>query len=134
MSRNKKQGTRDDTQAKRRENASRPTAATKLDFQNGDVRATVFGLLKNDEDIMATIIDAVSQAIVKKLLNTPSFLTSLTQNVTESGVLSGVKDEIYQSCVMETAQTTDRLRRLEQRVTELETANTALRDDSDAQE
>ena len=90
--------------------------------------------MKNDEDIIATIIDAVSQAIVKKLLDTPSFLTSLAQNVTESGVLSGVKDEIYQSCVMETAQTTDELGRLEQRVTDLETANTALRDDSDVQE
>ena len=132
MSRNKKQGTRDDTQAKRRESAS--TAATNLDFQNGNVRAAVFGLLKNDEDIMATIIDAVSQAIVKKLLDTPAFLTSLAQNVTESGVLSGVKDEIYQSCMMETAQTTDELRRLKQRMSDLETANTALRDDSDAQE
>ena len=38
----------DDTQAKRRESSS--TAATNLDFQNGDVRAAVFGLLKNDED------------------------------------------------------------------------------------
>ena len=122
MPRNKMQGTKDDTQAKRRESAS-TAAATKLDFQNGDVRAAVFGLLKNDEDIMATIIDEHSV-----------FLTSLAQNVTESGVLSGVKDEIYQSCVMETAQTTDELRRLEQRVTDLETANTALRDDSDAQE
>ena len=56
------------------------------------------------------------------------------KNVTESGVLSGVKEEIYQSCVMESGQTTDELRRLEQRVIELETANTALRDDSDAQE
>ena len=51
-----------------------------------------------------------------------------------------MKDEIwrrptnYQSCVMETALTTDELRRLEQRVTDVETANTALRDDSDAQE
>ena len=35
---------------------------------------------------------------------------------------------------METALTTDELRRLEQRVTDLETAKTALRDDSDAQE
>ena len=35
---------------------------------------------------------------------------------------------------MESGQTTDELRRLEQRVIELETANTALRDDSDAQE
>ena len=56
------------------------------------------------------------------------------KNVTESGVLSGVKEEIYQSCVMESGQTTDELRRLEQRVIELETANTVLRDDSDAQD
>ena len=119
----KKQGTKDDTQAKRRESAS---TATKLDFQNGDVRAAVFGLLKNDEDIMATIIDAVSQAIVKKLLSTPSFLTSLAHNVTESGVLSGVKDEIYQSCVMETALTTDELRRLEQPEGQTDTTDAVL--------
>ena len=131
MSRNKAKQTRDDTQGKRRESAG---TASILDLQNGDVRAAVFGLLKNDEDIMKTIIDAVSQAIVKKLLDTPSFLTSLAKNVTESDVLSGVKEEIYQSCVMENGQTTDELRRLEQRVIELETANTALRDDSDAQE
>ena len=124
MSRNKKQGTKDDTQAKRRESASTPT---KLDFQNGDVPAAVFGLLKNDEDIMATLIDAVSQAIVKKLLSTPSFLTSLAQNVTESGVLSGVKDEMYKSCVMETALRTDELRRLEQRVANFFSPNSSDR-------
>ena len=36
--------------------------------------------------------------------------------------------------MMETALTTDELRRFEQRVTDRETAKTALRDDSDAQE
>ena len=35
---------------------------------------------------------------------------------------------------MENGQTKDELRRLEKRVSELETANTAFRDDSDAQE
>ena len=67
-------------------------------------------------------------------LDNPSFLTSLAKNVTASGALTGVKVEIYQSCVMENGQTNDELRRLEKRVSELETANTALRDDSDAQE
>ena len=57
MSRNKKQ-VRDDTQGKRRESTGTPH-----DLQNGIVRAAVFSLLKNDDDIMKTIIDAVSQAI-----------------------------------------------------------------------
>ena len=75
MSRNKSKQARDDTQGKRRESVGTASSST-LDLQNGDVRAAVFGLLKNDEDIMKTIIDAVSQAIVKKLLDIPSFLTS----------------------------------------------------------
>ena len=70
MSWNKKQ-TKDDSQGKARESTG-SAAATTLDLQNGDVRAAVFGLLKNDADIMKTIIDAVSQAIVRKLLDTPS--------------------------------------------------------------
>ena len=127
MSRNKKQ-TKDDSQGKARESTG-SAAATTLDLQNGDVRAAVFGLLKNDADIMKTIIDAVSQAIVRKLLDTQSFMTSLAKNVTESGVLAEVKEEIYQSCVLDNSQTNDELRRLEKRVGELESANTALRED-----
>ena len=69
---------------------------------------------------------------------TPRIITWLirvgtSENVTESGVLAEVK-EIYQSCVLDNSQTNDELRRLEKRVGELESANTALRDDSDAQE
>ena len=73
---------------------------------------------------------------------TPRIITWLIQrvgtseNVTESGVLAEVKEEIYQSCVLllDNSQTNDELRRLEKRMGELESANTALRDDSDAQE
>ena len=70
---------------------------------------------------------------------TPRIITWLirvgtSENVTKSGVLAEVKEEIYQSCVLDNSQTNDELRRLEKRVGELESANTALRDDSDAQE
>ena len=40
----------------------RESTRTPLDLKNGFVRAAVFGLKKNDDDIMKTIIDAVSQA------------------------------------------------------------------------
>ena len=60
----------------------------------GGVRAAVFGLLKSDDDIMRTITDAVSHTIVKKLLDNLSFMSSLAKNVTESTVLSEIKQEI----------------------------------------
>ena len=93
MSRNKSKQARDDTQGKRRESAGTASNST-LDLQNGDVRAAVFGLLKNDEDIMKTIIDAVSQAIVKKLLDTPSFLTSLAKgHATRNDIVNDIVDD-----------------------------------------
>ena len=93
MSRNKSKQARDDTQGKRRESAGTASSST-LDLQNGDVRAAVFVLLKNDEDIMKTIIDAVSQAIVKKLLDTPSFLTSLAKgHATRNDIVNDIVDD-----------------------------------------
>ena len=105
-----------------------------LDFQNGEVRAAVFGLIKNDADIMNTIINVVSDAIVKKLLDNPSFLDTLAKTISSNGLMNEVKQELYDSCALDNGRTNDEVRNLEQRVTSLETANKALRDDSDAQE
>ena len=41
-----------------------------------------------------------SGIVQPSLLDTPSFMSSLAKNVTESGVLAEVKQEIYQSCAM----------------------------------
>ncbi len=64
-------------------NSKAAEAVTKM-FQNGDVRAAVFGLIQNVDDSVNTIINAVSQAIVKKLLGNPSFLDKLAKNVIDS--------------------------------------------------
>ena len=105
-----------------------------LNFQNGEVRAAVSGLIKNDADIMNTIIDVVSDAIVKKLLDNPSFLDTLAKTISSNGLMNEVKQELYESCALDNGRTNDKVRNLEQRVSSLETANKALRDDSDAQE
>ena len=96
--------------------------------------AAVFGLIKNDTDITNIIINVVSDAIVKKLLANPSFLDTLAKTIISSGLMNEVKRELYDSCALDNGRKNDKVRKLEQRVASLETANKALRDDSDAQE
>ena len=74
-------------------NSKAAEAVTKM-FQNGDVRAAVFGLIQNVDDSVNTIINAVSQAIVKKLLDNTSFLDKLAKNVIDSGVMNEVKHHV----------------------------------------
>jgi len=79
-----------------------------LNFQNGNVRAAVFGLIKNDADIMNTIINVVSDAIVKKLLDNPSFLDTLAKTIISRGLMNEVKQELYDSYASITDERTTR--------------------------
>ena len=90
---------------------------------NGHVRAAVFGLIKNDADIMNTIINVVNDAIVKKLLENPSFLDTLPKTITNSDLMNEVKQDLFDSCALDNGRTNDEVRNLEQRVASLETAN-----------
>ena len=102
--------------------------------QDGVMQAAITDFIRNDESVMQAIIDTVSNALVTKLLGNKRFIDTLSMKLLENGVLDGVKQSVYEANAMENGQTNDELRRFEKRVSELETANTALRDDSDAQE
>ena len=102
--------------------------------QDGVMQAAITDFIRNDESVMQAIIDNVSNALVTKLLGNKRFIDTLSMKLLENGVLDGVKQSVYEANAMENGQTNDELRRFEKRVSELETANTALRDDSDAQE
>ena len=85
---------------------------------------------------MNTIINVVSDAIVKQLLDNPSFLDKLAKTISSSGLMNEVKQELYDSCALDNGRMNDEVRNLEQHVTSsLETANKdkvkALRDDSE---
>ena len=54
--------------------------------------------------------------------------------ISSNGLMNEVKQELYDSCALDNGRTNDEVRNLEQRVSSLETANKALRDDIDAQE
>ena len=102
--------------------------------QDGVMQAAITDFIRNDETVMKAIIYTVSNALVTKLLGNKRFIDTLSLKLLENGVLDGVKQSVYEANAMENGQTNDELCRFEKRVSELETANTALRDDSDAQE
>ena len=94
------------------------------------MRAAVLGLIQNDDDIMKTTLETVTQAIVKKLVDSPNFLEKLAKNFLKNGIIDNIKQDIYESSAVEMRN----LRNLERCVVDLERANKELRDDSDTQE
>ena len=102
--------------------------------QDGVMQAAITDFIRNDETVMKAIIYTVSNTLVTKLLGNKRFIDTLSLKLLENGVLYGVKQSVYEANAMENGQTNDELRRFEKRVSELETSNKALRDDSDAQE
>ena len=53
-------------------------------FQGGDARAAILTLIENYESIMKKIIEAVTEAILSKLMNNPKFSDTLAKNVLDN--------------------------------------------------
>ena len=105
-----------------------------VDVQDGDMRSAILEIIQTDEDIMNSVIESVSQAIVTKFMNNPKLVDKLTKKVIESGVLDRVKQELYESFKFDAETSAENLNAMGQRVGNLERANDALRDELDAQE
>ena len=95
-SRNRKQDTKVNDKLR-----SKTTESVSITIQDGDALAAVIGLIQNDDDIMKKILETVTQAIVKKLMDSPNFLEKLAKNVLKNGVLDNIKQDIYESCAVD---------------------------------
>ena len=42
-----------------------------VDVQDGDMRSSILEIMQTDEDIMNSVVESVSQAIVTKFMNNP---------------------------------------------------------------
>ena len=69
-----------------------------VDVQDGDMRSAILEIIQTDQDIMNSVIESVSQAIVTKFMNNPELMDKLTKKVIQSGVLDRVNQELYESC------------------------------------
>ena len=130
---------------RKRSNKSQPqgreapaATAAALDMNEGDIRDAVLNLIQNDQDIMRTIMESVTQAIVGKLTKDQKFMGGISERITkkimETDVLHDVKQEIYEACAIDNKRIDDNLKAMQQRLNDYEKCNRALRDTLDAQE
>ena len=62
-------------------------------------------VLLNNDAVMQTLIDAVSEAIVSKLLASKNFMCTLAEKLVSNGALDCVKQSIYEASAMDSNRT-----------------------------
>ena len=98
---------------------------------NGDIRAAIIEIIENDDTVIQSIIDTVSDVIVKKLLSNCSFVDKLADKLLSNGVLDNVKQSVYEANEMDKKQTYATVTAIENRLSDLRTDNLALADEVD---
>ena len=110
------------------------TATGYLPKENGDLRTAIADVLLNDEAVMLTLIDAVSEALVCKLLARKNFMSTLADKLLSNGALDSVKQSIYEASAMDSSRTYATVTAMEGKLTVLDNNNKALSDEMDALE
>ena len=109
-------------------------ATGSLPKENGDLRTVIVDVLRNDDAVMQTIIDAVSEALVSKLLASKTFMCTLADKLLSNGALDSVKQSIYEASAMDNSRTYATVTAMEGKLTAFDSNNKALSDEMDALE
>ena len=104
-------------------------ATGSLPKENGDLRTAIVDVLRNDDAVMQTIIDAVSEALVTKLLASKTFMTTLADKLLSNGALDCVKQSVYEASAMDNSRTYATVTAMEGKLTALDSNNKALSDE-----
>ena len=107
-------------------------ATGSLPKENGDLRTAIVDVLRNDDAVMQTIIDAVSEALVSKLLASKTFTSTLADKLLSNGALDCVKQSVYEASAMDNSRTYATVTAMEGKLTALDSNNKALSDEMDA--
>ena len=82
--------------------------ATKPKNENRDLRTAIVEVMMHDDAVMQPLIDAVSEALVAKLLASTIFMSSLADKLEANGALGcnsstleNVRQDVYESCKMD---------------------------------
>ena len=102
--------------------------------ENGDLRTAIVDVLLNDDAVMQTIINAVSDALVSKLLASKDFMATLADKLLSHGALDTVKQSVYEASAMDNSRTYASVTAMEGKLSALDNNNKALSDEMDALE
>ena len=88
--------------------ATDATKPASENLQNGDLRTAIVEIMMNGDAVMQPLIDAVSDALVAKLLGSTVFMSSLADKLEANGALGcnsstleNVRQDVYESCKMD---------------------------------
>ena len=104
---------------------------------NGDFRAAIIDIIANDDTVIQSIIDTVSDVIVKKLLSNGSFVDKLADQLVSKGVLDNsscmenVRQQVYESCKMDFDKSVETTAALHTQITNTQLSNQSLTDELD---
>ena len=73
--------------------------------ENGDLRTAIVDVLLNDDAVMQTIINAVSDALVSKLLTSKDFMATLADKLLSHVAPDTVKQSVYEASAMDNSRT-----------------------------
>ena len=118
-----------------------PTDATKPaseNLQNGDLRTAIVEIMMNDDAVMQPLIDAVSDALVAKLLGSTVFMSSLADKLEANGALGcnsstleNVRQDVYESCKMDIDKAAESTAALQAQIASMERTQQSLTDEID---
>ena len=104
---------------------------------NGDFRAAIIDIIANADTVIQSIIDTVSDVIVKKLLSNGSFVDKLADKLVSKGVLDNsscmenVRQQVYESCKMDFDKSVETTAALHTQITNTQLSNQSLTDELD---
>ena len=112
--------------------------ATKTANENGDLRTAIVDVLMKDDAVMQPLIDAVSEALVAKLLASTNFMSSLADKLESNGalgcnssMLENVRQDVYESCKMDIDKSAESTVALQAQIVSMERTQQSLTNEID---
>ena len=98
------------------------------------MRSAIIALIENNDPIIATVIESISQAIIARLIDITNFTQKIVNSILDSELIGNMKQELYYSSQMDISLAADEAAKTAARVSQLETEKVKLSNEIDALE
>ena len=113
---------------------SASTSETISKTLNGDMRSAIIALIENNDPIIATVVESISQAIIARLIDNTNFTKKIVNSILDSDLFGNLKQELYKSSQMDISLDADEAAKIAARVSQLEMEKVKLSNEIDALE
>ena len=101
---------------------------------NGDMRNPIIALIENNDLIIATVVESISQAIIARLIDNTNFTKKIVNSILNSDLIGNMKQELYKSSQMDISLAADEAAKIADRISQLEMEKVKLSNEIDVLE